>query len=838
MQPIHERPRLLRDIVVVSLDTGVLVDGLGRQETIRGPFAQTVLPELLDLLDGTRTLPELEDAFPSIPPGYVRTAVATLKEWGMLEAAAEQSDSSPAGPDTMSFLRRQIAAAGLASSAQESARRLREAKILVVAGETGRNEAKILQDLLLKTGAGSVDLIAKAQLRAAAAAGPSHIVALGEGSDDLKWHSDLDGLRSNLSFSWLRAVIHQDLKHADIGPLFGPGSDSCYECFQKMHVESAKTLSLSLTPLEERMWASLIALEMIRATALPNLGISGRQFRRFHTPQWDSRFLSYSHLPGCPHCQRARLCAASRGHGRAVESMTDTALVFEDHVGVESRATLSAGAKNSFVQAHQLPAQQGRFPNCEQIPLLRGTLQLDLDSFAAMRPKKKNKSSALTLDKLAGILALTGGIREISETALRRWAATAGNLGSVELFVVNRAIAGLPPGYYHYEAAKHALAALRKREGLEVPAFMGRVLDRAERDLPDALLLLTGAFHVLSKKYGSFAYRLVNLDAGSVLSQLHVAARGMGLCARTVPSMADDLIQEQLNIGEQPTAIVEMFRLWHKRSRSRKSKKQNLAVAPFPRSWKAARQFGGLDASEVTTMLLDESRVLEAESRHHKREIPPHLLSRDHPRRAFKLPKPARDGLSLGEILGRRRSVRQYSQRPVEAAAIGDALHCASSMDQTEWPDEYRHPSPLSYLVLAKRVSGIPEGVYCYDASRHGLCQVRPPLSQAETLELFVQSEFAEAPALIWITGNLAAACASAGAKGHRHLLLRAGAAGHRLWMAALALGLSGCLLAGLIPGAARRLLGIDGYTTASLFAFAFGHPVGEQQGVPGASQA
>jgi nitroreductase len=91
-------------------------------------------------------------------------------------------------------------------------------------------------------------------------------------------------------------------------------------------------------------------------------------------------------------------------------------------------------------------------------------------------------------------------------------------------------------------------------------------------------------------------------------------------------------------------------------------------------------------------------------------------------------------------------------------------------------------------------------------------------------VELFVQSDFADAPAVIWIAGNLAAACASDGARGHRHLLLRAGAAAHRLWMAALASGLNGSIVAGLVPGAARRLLGFDGYKTASLLAFAAGH--------------
>jgi hypothetical protein len=41
--------------------------------------------------------------------------------------------------------------------------------------------------------------------------------------------------------------------------------------------------------------------------------------------------------------------------------------------------------------------------------------------------------------------------------------------------------------------------------------------------------------------------------------------------------------------------------------------------------------------------------------------------------------------------------------------------------------------------------------------------------------------------------------------------------------MAVLGQGLAGCLVAGLIPGAARALLGLNGFDRASLFGVAFG---------------
>lgn len=516
-------------------------------------------------------------------------------------------------------------------------------------------------------------------------------------------------------------------------------------------------------------------------------------------------------------------------NGGDAASMTDTALVFEDAVGLDSRAVLSHAAKSSFSQVYNALSgeETERFPSCEQTVLYRGTLKADLPVLEAMRADKQTQGAVLTLDALAAVLALTGGIREISEKSLRRWPATAGNLGSVELFLVNRNIEGLHPGFFFYEPRKHVLASLKKRESVELCEFMCRVLGRANDDLPDAIIVMSGAFGLLSKKYGSFAYRLIHLDAGSALSQLCMVAQSMGLCARTASSLADDLMQEQFNLTpseEQPTAVVEMWHSWRKEKWRHKPSLQNEDASFSPRSWKAASKLAGLDLEQITTMLLDESRVLE-HGPWGRGKIPPQLLAKNQIGGiTTKLPKPDAGRLSVGQILARRRSIRNYSRRPVELNAIATALHYAFLGDTTAWPDEYGLGFPLQYFVLARHVLGIEPAVYLYDADRHSLARTRPALSREETVDLLVQSEFADAPVLLWITGNLAAACAEDGAKGHRHLLLRAGAAGHRMWMAALSLGLSGAILAGLIPGAARRSLGIDGYTTASLFACALGY--------------
>ena len=80
-----------------------------------------------------------------------------------------------------------------------------------------------------------------------------------------------------------------------------------------------------------------------------------------------------------------------------------------------------------------------------------------------------------------------------------------------------------------------------------------------------------------------------------------------------------------------------------------------------------------------------------------------------------------------------------------------------------------------------------------YDAlhlsiERSELCRVANLPDGRDAEELVMQREFADAPALLVITGNLAAALARHGSHGHRLLLTRAGAAGHAAWLAALRL--------------------------------------------------
>jgi SagB-type dehydrogenase family enzyme len=815
------RPRFLADVVAIESDAGILMDGLGKIEVLRGPLAQTVLPQLLMLMDGSRTVEQLEATFPDLPQEYIGLAISKLHSWGLLGSEEADTAAGSVHQALMAFLRRQIAAMGLHDSASAALSRLREKTLTIIVPNGAEKWADALAAACQDMAFASLKTVGDASF--SSGLGPGEFVVLLPGATEPDWSRNFQGNAAGTGVCWLRTSLSSEGAHADIGPVFSPTNGSCYDCFAHTHVSAAgdtRTLEMA----DPSLFASFLALEILYSIGLPSLSFGPRQLRRFSTSSWESGLLSYPRLPGCANCRPKEFGPFNPPALRSSFRVTDTALVFEDYVGIDSRSGLGTGLKTAFISAverHEVDA--ANFPNAEHVPLYRGPITLQGDALDVML-RDPQRRECPSIEKLAALLSLTGGIRETSEHGVRRWSANAGNLGSVKLFVAARDVTGLDAGVYYYEARMHSLARLHGYANFNVDAFMRTALGRDTQHLPSALLFCVGSFSALSQKYGPFGYRLLHFDAGCAVSQLQLAAHGLCLNARTTATPCDEVVTERLRLQEEEflTAMVELSNDTRRNSNNSATCCHSMEV---PVSWKSAAAFSGLDLSAVTDMLFKESRhaVVAKPFRRESGKSWSAFLSSS--KGAIKLPQVQNQGRSIEEVLRSRRSVRTFSETPVELRAISTALSCAVLSDSGLWPQSYLH-SALDFLVLANRVKGLAPGVYRYDSRARSLRLHRSLLTDAQKLELFVQPEFSKAAAVIWITGNLEQACAARGARGHRELLLRAGAAGHRLWMAGVAQGASGTVIAGLVPGAARRILGLDGYESASLFASAWGYPV------------
>jgi hypothetical protein len=97
---------------------------------------------------------------------------------------------------------------------------------------------------------------------------------------------------------------------------------------------------------------------------------------------------------------------------------------------------------------------------------------------------------------------------------------------------------------------------------------------------------------------------------------------------------------------------------------------------------------------------------------------------------------------------------------------------------------------------------------------------VRHTLTREEANEFFVQDNIAAAPCVVWIVGVPPAHLPQVDTTSYRRLLIRAGAAGQRIWTAFIAAGREGTLIAGIVPGAAKRMLPLDVSRELNLLAF------------------
>jgi SagB-type dehydrogenase family enzyme len=826
------RPRFLREVVVAQTDDGLIVDGASQLHVLWGEMAKSVLPSVIALLDGNRTTAEIASALPGISAQQLRESLSSLSNWGLIEDGGEDVLGIDGNLETVSFLRRFTGGAAVGRTGEESFTRLLTSEIVIIGADHDREATDYLRSLLAGIGFCQVKNFTPESFQSLPTPEDRTItrilpVVLALDGEDCALFSMLDEFCCNADLPWLRVVVDESRNFADIGPAFDRKKHPCYRCFALTHSRGDHILEGNDGDRRLRMkfWMSLVAAEITFLISQ----VAGTRFegcfRRYNLEDWASRTFCFAAIPGCPSCRPLPQGLEVKS---AFSGKIDSAMIFEDYVAhgpKGSNSSIVSDANNLL----ELTRQTKRLTNSPQhkLPATLPDLRAPVLSIGEIEG-----GAGLGVSEVASLLMMTAGIRRLRQNSgtLKRWAATAGNLGSVEVFIVIRQVDGLFPGYYFYQPQEHALASFRRHSGMvAIDDFMRRAAGCDPANLPDAMVLLTAAFHRVSSKYGPFAYRLINLDAGVALSQLRMVAAGMNLSSQIAPRWADDLIEDQLaldSMAEQSTAVV----LLHgkaSRQRSVDSVHPQRRMTRIPASTRAAEAFCEQTSADAVRMVFRDSRISESELHFAPFEVPGELKTAERAGTAgIPLPITSHEGRSVGDVLKGRRSVRRYTNEPVSLEQLSTMLAFAQRGDVHEWPEETRNEQPLRFMVLARRLQTLDPGVYEYDLARESIVSVREGLQPEDLAKLYVQDEFALAPVAIWITASLAAACARHGAFGHRQLLLRAGAAGNRLWMAGMGMGLEGALVAGMVPGAARHILGIDGYWENALLAVALGYSI------------
>jgi hypothetical protein len=144
------------------------------------------------------------------------------------------------------------------------------------------------------------------------------------------------------------------------------------------------------------------------------------------------------------------------------------------------------------------------------------------------------------------------------------------------------------------------------------------------------------------------------------------------------------------------------------------------------------------------------------------------------------------DGHDIGALLRVRRSVREFSSAPVELRQLERVVRTAHAVCDDTWPASRHGTVPITVLAVARDVPGAEHGLLRVGTDG---CDLISALDTqlAETL----CRDYPDAPVLLLLCANPHALGDNGG---YGSVLVRVGAAGYAIWLAALAEGLQACV--------------------------------------------
>jgi SagB-type dehydrogenase family enzyme len=199
-------------------------------------------------------------------------------------------------------------------------------------------------------------------------------------------------------------------------------------------------------------------------------------------------------------------------------------------------------------------------------------------------------------------------------------------------------------------------------------------------------------------------------------------------------------------------------------------------------------------------------------------------------------PLPAPDvsggGLATEQAIVRRRSTRDYANRPLALADLSRVLFLGSGIATDQWGQKHRTaPSsgalyPIELYPVVHNVAGLERGVYHYGFERHELRLVNAGDWRARVVEQGIGQEFlGEANAVVFLTMILQRMRFKYQDRAYRYGLIEAGHIGENLYLAATSMGLGACAVGAFMDDDMNALLGVDGIEEAIVYMLALGKP-------------
>jgi SagB-type dehydrogenase family enzyme len=375
---------------------------------------------------------------------------------------------------------------------------------------------------------------------------------------------------------------------------------------------------------------------------------------------------------------------------------------------------------------------------------------------------------------------------------------SSGNLHPTEFHFVTRGLKEWPDGLYHYRPSSH-MAEQRALGEMKL----------AGSSAPITFVLTSIAWRE-AWKYRDRAYRYCLHDMGHAWQALALAARAIGCEAFAVGQFPDDELAHlcRFHEDEWPMLILEV---------------RGGAVPLREPNSRGIVWYGGqanpLSKETMVYTQIDEIHEATKLSSHITAVEPVPLGAGQ-----IQLPPPASSRRPFGDVVRKRRSALDFvgGAQSMSSAQLSAILAAASQPLFADFAARF-----IQLYLYVHRVDGLEPGIYRHWPERAELEQLARGDQRVAAAGLSLGQDLAgNACVALSMIGDLDRATRAYGDRGYRYVHFEAGAIGHRLYLAAEALGLGATGIGAFYDEEVHRYLHLTTEQGRVVYHFAIGYPV------------
>jgi len=381
---------------------------------------------------------------------------------------------------------------------------------------------------------------------------------------------------------------------------------------------------------------------------------------------------------------------------------------------------------------------------------------------------------------------------------------SSGNLHPTEFHFLTRGLKEWPDGLYHYRPSAH-MAEQRALGNLE--------LRLADSSAPIVFVLSSIAWRE-AWKYRDRAYRYCLHDMGHAWQALALAARAIGCDSFAFGHFPDDEVAQvcRLHEDEWPMLIVEL---------------RGSAIPLREPETRDTVWYAG-QANQLSTEITTYPRIDEI---HNATKLSNHArgISSADPASPgsgeIQLPPPASSRRSFGEVVRIRRSALDF-RGGTQSMSLTQLSAVLAATSQPFYAD-FAGARFVQLYLYSHRVDGLEPGVYRFWPERNALEQIKCGDQRVAAAGLSLGQDLAGNACIAFsMIGDLERAVRAHGERGYRYVHFEAGAIGHRMYLAAEALGLSATGIGAFYDQEVHHYLNLAAGQGRVVYHFAIGYPV------------